>query len=130
MIAVNAIGPAKLRVGGEVYDRIVRGKDLVGDILPPQAYIIEPYLEATLAVNDAQNVRGHRDRLTQLHKEYDERMAHRRQAGTSIPPFAISSCGTLAAPAAKFWTLTEGTLLPAFGKGRCASGPRSLCRTD
>ena len=116
VIAVNAIGSAKLRVGGEVYDRIVRGKDLVGDILPPPAYIIEPYLEATLAVNDAQNVRGHRDRLTQLHKEYDERMAHWRQADID-PAVRDLLVRDSAAPAAKFWTLTEGTLLPALEKG-------------
>ena len=33
-----------LRVNGPVYDQIVQGKDLIADILPPPAYIMEAYL--------------------------------------------------------------------------------------
>src|SRR5208337_2794429 len=79
VIAVSTVGSYKLRVGGEVYSRIVAGKDLIGDILPPPAYVIEPYLEATLAVDDPKNVKLHRDRLAQLRKDYDERMAYWQQ---------------------------------------------------
>src|SRR5437868_12356878 len=34
----------ELRVNGPVYERIVQGKDLIADILPPPEYIIESYL--------------------------------------------------------------------------------------
>ncbi len=34
----------KLNVNGEIYQRIVQGKDLVADVLPPPEYIIESYL--------------------------------------------------------------------------------------
>ncbi len=116
VIAVNAIGSYKLRVGGEVYERIIKGKDLVGDILPPPAYIIEPYLEVTLAVNDAQNVSVHRARLAKLHKEYEERLAYWRQQNID-PAVRDQLAKEAAAPAAKFWSLTEDTLLPALEKG-------------
>ena len=33
-----------LRVNGPLYDNIIRGKDLVADILPPPAYILETHL--------------------------------------------------------------------------------------
>ena len=33
-----------LKVNGPVYDKIVQGKDLVADILPPPCYLIESYL--------------------------------------------------------------------------------------
>ena len=32
---------AELKVNGPVYHKIVQGKDLIADILPPPAYIIE-----------------------------------------------------------------------------------------
>ncbi|BBJ23259.1 hypothetical protein [Candidatus Nitrotoga sp. AM1P] len=34
----------ELKVNGPIYHRIVQGKDLVADILPPPEYIIESYL--------------------------------------------------------------------------------------
>ncbi len=116
MIAVNAVGSYKLFVGGEVYERIIKGKDLVGDILPPPAYIIEPYLEATLAENDPQNVSVHRARLVQLHKSYEERLAYWRQQDID-PAVRDLLVKDSAAPAAKFWSITEDALLPALEKG-------------
>ena len=116
VIAVNAVVSYKLRVGGEVYARIVAGKDLIGDILPPPAYVIEPYLEATLAVHDPKNVKTHRERLAQLRKDYVERVTYWQQQ--QIDP-AVRDLLTKesAAPAAKFWSLTEDSLLPALEKG-------------
>jgi methyl-accepting chemotaxis protein len=116
LIVVNAAGSYKLRVGGEVYSRIVTGKDLIGDILPPPAYVIEPYLEATLAVHDPQNVKAHRERLTQLRKDYDERLAYWGQQEID-PAVRDLLAKDSAAPAAKFWALTENSLLPALEKG-------------
>ncbi len=116
VIAVNTLGSYKLRVGGEVYERIIKGKDLVGDILPPPVYVLEPYLEATLAVNDPQNVSAHRDRLAQLRKEYDERLAYWRQQDIDPAVRDLLSKDS-AAPAAKFWSITEGSLIPALEKG-------------
>lgn len=36
----------QLKVNGPIYNKIVRGKDLIADILPPPDYIIESYLTA------------------------------------------------------------------------------------
>ena len=116
VIAVNAVSSYKLRVGGEVYGRIVNGKDLIGDILPPPAYVIEPYLEATLALHDPQNAEVHRSRLAQLHKDYDERLAYWQRQDID-PAVRNLLAKESAAPAAAFWTLTEGSLLPALEKG-------------
>jgi hypothetical protein len=40
----------QLRIGGALYTQIKLGNDLVADILPPPEYVLEAYLEATLAV--------------------------------------------------------------------------------
>src|ERR671923_174706 len=64
---------SELKVSGPVYRQIVLGKDLIADILPPPEYVIESYLETTLLLNDPASLQQHRDRLKQLHKEYDDR---------------------------------------------------------
>ena len=69
-----AIG--RLKVGGPLYDRIILGKDLVADILPPPEYIIESYLEASLALADPAQVEEHARRLARLRQDYDERHAY------------------------------------------------------
>src|SRR3979411_575493 len=68
---IYALGEVK--VGGPIYDKIKLGNDLIADILPPPGYVIESYLEATLALNNPAALAVHRDRRTQLKKEYDER---------------------------------------------------------
>ncbi len=41
---VAVIGIKQIKVGGTTYKQIINGKDLIADILPPPAYIIESYL--------------------------------------------------------------------------------------
>src|SRR3569832_2235530 len=63
----------ELKVGGPLYSGIKLGNDLVADILPPPAYVIESYLEATLAMREPDQLAAHAERLTQLRKDYDDR---------------------------------------------------------
>jgi methyl-accepting chemotaxis protein len=66
---------SELKVNGPLYLRIVEGKDLVADILPPPEYIIETYLVAN-ELRDIDSA-GERDkeiaRLVALRKDYDDR---------------------------------------------------------
>src|SRR5690242_18856497 len=68
-----------VKVGGPLYSQIKLGNDLIADILPPPEYVIESYLEATLALNDPSSLEQRRARLKQLHKEYDDRHAFWKQ---------------------------------------------------
>ena len=70
---VGVFAVRELKVGGPLYERIVLGKDLVADILPPPEYIIEAFLEANLAVQQPETVEQRAARLKQLQKEYNER---------------------------------------------------------
>ena len=65
----------ELKVNGPVYQRIVQGKDLVADILPPPKYIIESNLVAyQLATSaDKSEQEGLIARLKTLQGEYDTR---------------------------------------------------------
>ena len=64
-----------LKVNGPLYQRIVQGKDLVADILPPPEYIIESYLvslQLSSATEKAEQD-GLIERLKALKAEYDTR---------------------------------------------------------
>jgi len=44
LVAIMGQSTERIKVNGPVYLDIVRGKDLIADILPPPEYIIESYL--------------------------------------------------------------------------------------
>jgi methyl-accepting chemotaxis protein len=73
VIATSVYALSELKVGGPLYTKIKTGNDLVADILPPPEYVIEAYLETTLALRDPASLTAHRERLVQLRKDYDER---------------------------------------------------------
>src|SRR5262245_56455098 len=86
LTAVAAIGPIALagmayrvvstvKVSGPVYADIVRGKDLVADILPPPEYIIESYLVTLESAGELRpEVRAQQvERLKRLRADYDVR---------------------------------------------------------
>lgn len=64
-----------IEVNGPLYRQIIAGKDLIADVLPPPAYIIESHLtvlEILRASNDA--VRNEKiKKLHDLKRDYDER---------------------------------------------------------
>lgn len=65
----------ELKVNGPIYQRIVQGKDLIADILPPPEYIIESYL-VTLQLPDAGDKAEQNrliERFNKLKGEYDQR---------------------------------------------------------
>ena len=69
-------GLGKIRIGGPLYGEIVLGKDLVADILPPPAYIIESYLTGfQLAVAPPDAVPGLVAKLESLEKDFRTRHA-------------------------------------------------------
>jgi signal transduction histidine kinase len=66
---------AEIRVNGPIYHRIMQGQDLVADILPPPAYILESYL-VTLQMGSAVDqgrLQYLEQRLHQLQDEFRQR---------------------------------------------------------
>ncbi len=116
MLATTQYALHTLKVGGDIYRQIVLGKDLVADILPPPEYILESYLEVTLALADPKSVDARRERLKVLRKDYDTR--HQYWLDQDFDR-AIRASLTEAAhePAMRFWEITEDTFLPALAGG-------------
>ena len=103
-------------VGGEFYQRIVAGKDLLGDILPPPEYAIEPYLEANLIYNGQGRLADHKARLASLRKDFDDRRAYWR--ASSLPADLRSEIVDAAAEeAVAMWRELDGPFLAAAAAG-------------
>ena len=115
---------SELKVGGPLYDKIKLGNDLVADILPPPEYVIEAYLEATLALRDPAELSMHRDRLVQLKKEYDERHDYWLKSDLDS---TIKSKLTLEShrEVERFWVAVNDVLLPALTKADMTSAEKS-----
>jgi methyl-accepting chemotaxis protein len=111
----------RLRVNGPIYQEVVRGKDLVADILPPPAYIIEANLIAhQMAVDTAPDQRSKLiAELTQAEKDFGERYAFWR-----AQPLADNLKQTLLDQAQttgiKFFELARNQFVPAIQAGDSA----------
>ncbi|MCF7966974.1 MAG: methyl-accepting chemotaxis protein [Methylobacter tundripaludum] len=67
-----------LNVNGPIYQRIVQGKDIIADVLPPPEYIIESYLVALQLsqTNDPAEISALVTRFQTLKTEYESRHSY------------------------------------------------------
>ena len=104
-----------VRVNGPLYDRIILGKDLIADVLPPPEYVIEAYLEATLLFNDAASLDQRGSRLAVLKSDYDTRHVYWQES--SLDGHFRDLLEKAHQPAMAFWAAVESGLLPAIKSG-------------
>jgi len=113
-ILVGAISIREISLGGPLDYIKTQKSDLLADILPPPVYIIEPYLEATIAAKD-HHVEKHVARLEILRKEYEARKAHWQ---TSDLHEQVKQQMVVAnASADAFWAELEASFIPAMQRG-------------
>jgi methyl-accepting chemotaxis protein len=129
ILAVSNYANQQLRVGGPLYSQIKLGNDLVADILPPPEYVVEAYLEATLAMRDASKILAHKERLVQLRKDYDERRAFWIKSDLAA---GLKSDLTLKSDAEvqRFWSVTEQELVPALLKKDSAAAEKAYAQLE
>jgi methyl-accepting chemotaxis protein len=106
----------QLKIGGPLYSEIKLGNDLVADILPPPAYVLEAYLEATLAMREPDQLSRHAERLVQLRKDYEDRKAF-WSASALAPELKAALVSRSDAEVQKFWKLIADEVLPALKAG-------------
>ncbi|WP_160149763.1 methyl-accepting chemotaxis protein [Roseiconus lacunae] len=123
----NTLSVAK--VHGPYYDRIVMGKDLIADILPPPNYIIESYLMTLHLANEVEDGASQSDikrdlaRSERLKSEFYRRHQHWVDA---LPEGEMKHLKTVNAyaPADEFFRVFEEKFAPA-----CLQGDAEACRT-
>ena len=108
----------RVKINGPVYQDIVRGKDLVADILPPPEYILETYL-VVLQLTQATGAEARQEleqRCDALMGEYEARHEYWRR---DLPegPMKTALLDKAHVPAIAFFDLLRREYLPAIRAG-------------
>jgi len=103
-----------VKVGGPLYEQIETSQNLVSDVLPPPAYIIESYLTCLQIANapDGQRQGQLVERLRTLEVEYRQRHQHWLQAQLE-PRLAEMLLRQAHEPATRFYAMVSSHFLPA-----------------
>jgi methyl-accepting chemotaxis protein len=101
-----------IRFGGPLHQQNQVINDLNADILPPPIFIIEPFLEATYAVESMSDLPKHIDKLGQLERQYDERRTLWTQA--DLTPALKAQLQRALEPADSFWQALDQRFVPAL----------------
>jgi len=126
VVSTSLYALRELKVGGQLYSDIKLGNDLIADILPPPEYVIEAYLEATLAMREPDQLAAHGERLVQLRKDYDERKAF--WVGSSLSADLKTALVSKSdAEVQKFWKASD-QLLPALKAKDTAAAERAYAQ--
>lgn len=108
----------KVKVNGPVYAKIIEGKDIIADVLPPPEYIIESYLIVHQMTDekDVGSIQPLADRAKRLHRDYDDRHEFWMR---KLEDGQIKHLLTVRAhnPAAAFYNVLESQLVPALLAG-------------
>jgi methyl-accepting chemotaxis protein len=127
VVSTSLYALKELKVGGPLYSDIKLGNDLIADILPPPEYVIEAYLEATLAMREPDQLAAHGERLVQLRKDYDERKAFWVTSSLSAD-LKTALVSKSDAEVQKFWKLLSDQLLPALKAKDTAGSERAYAQ--
>ena len=104
----------EVKVAGPIYQRIIDGKDIIADVLPPPQYIIESYLVCfQLANAPAGEQEGLLKRLHLLKSDYDRRQAFWAKKGVHSSLSKIFQHDRHV-PAAAFYAIAFGEFIPAL----------------
>ncbi len=111
---------SELKVNGPIYRKIVQGKDLVADILPPPEYIIESHLLLHLMRDHTgypEQIREDKDYfVNKLKKEYYERHEYWLKELPEGEMKTTLTQGSFAA-ANSYYQLAEKEYIPAIERG-------------
>jgi signal transduction histidine kinase/DNA-binding response OmpR family regulator/HPt (histidine-containing phosphotransfer) domain-containing protein len=120
----------RVRVNGSLYQEIVRGKNVIADILPPPQYIIDTRLAVhelleAAQQTDAAEFRAVSARLSTLRQEYETRHGYWRAA---LPPGALREALTVHAytPAEGFFRVVDVSYIPRLVAGDLAGARQVL----
>ncbi len=109
----------EVQVNGPAYKRIVQGKDLVADVLPPPAYVVESYLLCLQLLDPNADRKGLVEALKERQVEYENRHSYweaqlKGESGEMKTALLEQSYG----PARKFFAVIFDRFVPALEQGR------------
>ncbi|WDF73716.1 methyl-accepting chemotaxis protein [Novosphingobium sp. KACC 22771] len=118
-IVLSAIVVSQIRFGGPISRKYALQDELVADILPPPAYVVEPSLEASLAMLHPEQAGRHLQNLALLEKDYATRKAYWQTAPIPADQFDVLKKSQTYADA--FWSAVNQRFAPAARVGDVAT---------
>lgn len=80
----DAKSEQELLIGGSYYQQIIQIKDIIADVLPPPAYIVESYLTSFLLLNEAEKSMADKKIDSKEMQSIDDLVEHLRQLKEGI----------------------------------------------
>lgn len=111
-IAVATYVVMQVRYGGPIVQRQEQQASLIADVLPPPLFVVEPYLDTTLALSDPDKAEAIIADLANAREEYVSRREYWRKAEVpaQLRPAVDQAIGT----AQQFWDVLDNRFIPAL----------------
>ena len=100
-----------------MYQRIKTGKDLIADVVPPSAYIIEAFLEATIVARNRGPSNPVENASNVLRAAYEGAPRVLEPTGSWSGVLRTQLTKAAHEPAKSFWEVLEQSFLPAMDRG-------------
>ncbi len=115
-VAIGAFDIERIRMGGTLDTEQKAVTDFNADILPPSQFIVEPFMEATLLIDEPQTYQERRAELTKLEQDYRAGKA-KWQAEPLINAELKAQHRVATETADAFWQELDQTFLPEAQRG-------------
>jgi len=103
---------SQIRYGGPLSEQLVQQDSLVADILPPPLFVVEPYLDSSLAIAEPQRADALIADIAEARDEYAERRVfwQNERVSEEVRP----ELNEVLVQAAKFWAVLDQQFIPAL----------------
>ena len=118
LLAIIALASAVvygIRAGGPMTQDSALQAEILADVLPPPAFVVEPYLNAALIVHDPSRAGPYLSELKDERAEFEGRKAYWKTA--PVPGHLRQPLNDTIAAADRFWQVMDAKFLPAVNAG-------------
>lgn len=114
-IALASLGVGYIRFGGPLHRQNLLQDELLADILPPPAFVVEPYLHATWVLADPAHGAAALAELREEHELFLQRKAYWKEA--PVPEELRDQVSATIGTADAFWAALHARFIPALKAG-------------
>ncbi|MBX9883749.1 MAG: methyl-accepting chemotaxis protein [Novosphingobium sp.] len=122
LLAISVLASAvvyAIRADGPMTQDSALQAEMLADVLPPPAFVVEPYLNASLIVHEPERAGPHLHELKDERAEFEARKAYWKTA--PVPEQLRQPLNDTIAAADKFWQVMDSKFLPAVSSGNRAA---------